>query len=147
MLNISGFCSPTFHNYLLCITDPAFLVHNCDCFHDVYLLFHNFEFFSVSFCLLLCDDIFITFLFPFIRILRISVIPSALIAYEARFFCFSRAVVYRFHAVRAVIAYAAAARKSIVTSLHSIRYTGNACTFDPAPRHLDFCIRYILRGC
>ena len=30
MLNISGFCSPTFHNYLLCITNVAFLVGDGD---------------------------------------------------------------------------------------------------------------------
>lgn len=30
MLNISGFCSPTFHNYLLCITDAALLVGDGD---------------------------------------------------------------------------------------------------------------------
>ena len=30
MLNISGFCSPTFHNYLLCITNAAFLVGDGD---------------------------------------------------------------------------------------------------------------------
>ena len=36
MLNISGFCSPTFHNYLLCITNAAFLVGDGDdlCVHD-----------------------------------------------------------------------------------------------------------------
>lgn len=40
MLNISGFCSPTFHNYLLCITNAAFLVGDGDnlCVHFSFLL-------------------------------------------------------------------------------------------------------------
>lgn len=44
MLNISGFCSPTFHNYLLCITDSALLCHYCNNFHDVCPPVINFNF-------------------------------------------------------------------------------------------------------
>lgn len=75
-----------------------------------------------AFCVFIRHDILSALLPPHIFVPCVSVVPSALIADEARFFCFSGTVVYRFHVVCTMVAEASSARKSAITSSHAVLY-------------------------